>query len=243
MVVENPLVEPKIQRRNIWGPSLTDQWLLVPRVRKFHIDKCHDQEKTRGENVFPQSTLDSRSQSFKIPSLQRRKLDVPLLQACHVLLFKIHQGLRFWNHPCTLERPANLRQGWGEKHVICIAMPGHFERVPFAKLSNKGQVSQVILILKLYTLKFELLVWQHHPCPTNAEVFNVLRGFALKPLFWEGKRDPACLWPLLSTGILGMGSYQSFPAVLGAFLDHHDMSKKGKCSMFYFQTNTQTFLG
>lgn len=29
----------------------------------------------------------------------------------------------------------------GEKHVICVAMPGHFERVPFAKLSNKGQVS------------------------------------------------------------------------------------------------------
>ena len=151
----------------------------MPRVRKFHIDKCHDQEKTRGENVFPQSTLDSRSQSFKIPSLQRRKLDVPLLQACHVLLFisKIHQGLSL------LKASLYFGKGCKSSPGSRREMPGHFERVPFAKLSNKGQVSQLNLILKLYSLKFELLVCQHHPCPTNAKEFNVLRGLALKPFF------------------------------------------------------------
>ncbi len=43
----------------------------------------------------------------------------------------------------------------------------------------------------IYGLNYLTLVWQHHSCPTNAKVFNVLMGFALRPFFGKGKMRPS----------------------------------------------------
>ena len=167
MVVENPLVEHKIQRRNIWGPSLTDQWLLVPRVRKFHIDKCHDQEKTRGENVFPQSTLDSRSQSFKkfLPhNGENLMYHFCKLATCYYSYLKSIKGCAFESIPVLWKglqifarvEERNARSLW--KGSLCQAEQQR------TSITSEPDIKTI-----QYSLKFELLVCQHHPCPTNAE--------------------------------------------------------------------------